>query len=563
MDPGNYSAHRFLADTYATLPRHEIARVSELLQSQLLQPININPVQPQLAESTLSIFEGSGPAETSFNEFNPLFARDRLVLNASGVVGGNETWGNELVHSGLLGRFSYSLGQFHFESKGFRENNDQEKDIYNAFIQTALSHKTSIQAELRIKDTEEGDLYLQFFPDNFSPDLRRSLESQSGRFGFHHTYSPKSDLIGSVIYQDDDAAAQLPGLDIKGVQKGYNIEIQQRYQLNRHNLTGGIGHFDSDYETTSRRTITSPPNPPREVSSTDKYDFGHTNLYLYSHINYPDPLIWTLGASLDIYYDELTDYKVTQFNPKLGMIWNLTSLTVIRAAWFRTLKRNLMSDQTIEPTQIAGFNQFYDEFNGTESWLYGIAIDQKFSQSLFGGIELVKRDLSFPFNNSNIDPINPPRDEADFDDDSVRVYIYWTSNKWITTSAEFQFEKFKTDPDYPEFYSDAQFLEVNTYRFPLGINFFLPCGFFTKLKPIYVYQEGEFGGTIPGQMVEDSESFWVVNASAGYRFPKRVGIISVEAKNILDSDFNYFELYANQPQIYPEHVVFAKVTLSF
>jgi tetratricopeptide (TPR) repeat protein len=51
-DPSNYSAHRFLADSYATLPRHEIARVSELLQSQLLQPINITPIQPQLNRST-------------------------------------------------------------------------------------------------------------------------------------------------------------------------------------------------------------------------------------------------------------------------------------------------------------------------------------------------------------------------------------------------------------------------------------------------------------------------------------------------------------------------------
>ena len=32
-DPANFSAHRFLADSYAALPRHEIARVSELLQS--------------------------------------------------------------------------------------------------------------------------------------------------------------------------------------------------------------------------------------------------------------------------------------------------------------------------------------------------------------------------------------------------------------------------------------------------------------------------------------------------------------------------------------------------
>ena len=43
-DPTNYSAHRLLADSYAALPNVESARVSELLQAQLLQPVNITPV---------------------------------------------------------------------------------------------------------------------------------------------------------------------------------------------------------------------------------------------------------------------------------------------------------------------------------------------------------------------------------------------------------------------------------------------------------------------------------------------------------------------------------------
>jgi tetratricopeptide (TPR) repeat protein len=113
-DPANFSAHRFLADSYKGLRRHEIAKVSELLQSQLLQPININPVQPQLAESNLLILEGAGPADPSFNEFNPLFARNRLALQASGVIGENDTLSDELSQSGLWKKFSNSLGQFHY-----------------------------------------------------------------------------------------------------------------------------------------------------------------------------------------------------------------------------------------------------------------------------------------------------------------------------------------------------------------------------------------------------------------------------------------------------------------
>src|SRR5690606_5324804 len=47
-DPTDHAGHRLLADVYSTLPRHEIARTSELYQAQLLQPINLVPIPPQL-----------------------------------------------------------------------------------------------------------------------------------------------------------------------------------------------------------------------------------------------------------------------------------------------------------------------------------------------------------------------------------------------------------------------------------------------------------------------------------------------------------------------------------
>ena len=78
LDPANYSAHRFLSDSYASRPRHEIAQVSELLQAQLLQPININPVQPSLNETNLKIINGFDTA--AFNEYTSLFERDRTQV---------------------------------------------------------------------------------------------------------------------------------------------------------------------------------------------------------------------------------------------------------------------------------------------------------------------------------------------------------------------------------------------------------------------------------------------------------------------------------------------------
>jgi tetratricopeptide (TPR) repeat protein len=101
-DPSNFSAHRFLADSYSVLPRHEIARVSELLQSQLLQPINITPIQPRLAESNLFLISAGGPGALSFNEFNPIFNRDQLALQVSGLLGENSTYAGEGVIAGIV-----------------------------------------------------------------------------------------------------------------------------------------------------------------------------------------------------------------------------------------------------------------------------------------------------------------------------------------------------------------------------------------------------------------------------------------------------------------------------
>ncbi|MGH8656667.1 MAG: tetratricopeptide repeat protein, partial [Gammaproteobacteria bacterium] len=82
IDPLDYSAHRLLADSYLTLPRHETARTSELLQSQLLQLLNITPVQPQLAENDLFLLGGLGPTQLSLNEFNPSFLRNPWCQNS-------------------------------------------------------------------------------------------------------------------------------------------------------------------------------------------------------------------------------------------------------------------------------------------------------------------------------------------------------------------------------------------------------------------------------------------------------------------------------------------------
>jgi tetratricopeptide (TPR) repeat protein len=547
IDPSNYSAHRFLADSYAALPRHEIARVSELLQSQLLQPINIAPVQPQLAESELRILEGAGPAEPSLNEFNPLFFRNRIALLASAIAGGNATIGDELVVSGVWGRVSYSLSQFHYETDGFRQNNDLKQDIYEAFAQVSLSHKTSVQAEFRQKDFDRGDLPLRFDPNNFNPTLRQKDDLGSIRLGLHHAFTPRSDIIASVIYRGADFDSDVfPGSRAVTDEDGYVAEVQHLFRLERFHVISGIGNFSAE-----RRDVIDFSPFPRRVREVD---VRHSNLYVYSHINYPKNVTWTIGASADFFEDGLTDRD--QFNPKLGLSWTPLPATTLRAAVSRALKRALISDQTVEPTQVAGFNQFFDDPDGTESWRYGIGIDQKFSAGVYGGVEFARREMEVPFFN----PISLEVARADWEEDLGRAYLYWTPQSWLALSAEYQYERHRRGPA-PALGVEA-IAKARTYRVPLGVSFFHSSGFRTRLKATYLDQAGRFLDP-RGQIVPGDDQFWVVDASIGYRLPKRWGLITIGVRNLINQGLNFQDTDPSNPTISPERLIFGRLTLAF
>jgi hypothetical protein len=608
-DPADFSGHRFLADSYSALPRHEIARVSELLQSQLLQPLNITPIQPQLAESNQFVISGAGPADLSFNEFNPLFNRDRVAVQASGIVGSNNTSGEEVSVAGIYKNVSVSGGLFHYDTDGFRQNSDLKDDIANLFVQAALSPDTSVQAEFRHRDVERGDLPLRFFENpfwsvdsGFLPGLRQEDKTNLTRLGFHHAFRPGSDLIGNFMYQHADRSlglttdmpagvypfgAPIPLEEVSkmsGGERSLGGELQHLFSSEYVKVTSGVGHFD----TKSNGVVTddlfddsvTPPaflfpfyallGSPADHADRNG-DVRHTNLYLYSYINYPKNVTFTVGGSVDSFKSEIVtriqglpdERDVTdknQFNPKFGITWNPVPDTTLRAAAFRTLKRLLITDQTIEPTQVAGFNQFFDDINGTEASRYGIAVDQKFSQSIYGGAEYSRRDLEVPFANF----ITGEMDTADWHEKLGRAYFYWTPQEWLALRAEYQYEVIERDIKLT-----INAKEVRTRRVPLGVNFYHPSGLSAGLQTTYYNQDGDFNTleSPPDILTHGEDQFWLTDASISYRLPKRHGSITVGAKNLFDKDFRYFDTAVGSniqnPSIQPKRFLYARTTLSF
>jgi tetratricopeptide (TPR) repeat protein len=543
-DPADFSAHRFLADSYSVLPRHEIARVSELLQAQLLQPLNITPLQPSLAESNLGILSGAGPTALSFNEFNPLFNRNRYSLQMSGIFGENGTFGDEMVAAAVNGKVTISAGQFHYETDGWRGNNDQKQDIYNIFAQIELSAKTSVQAEYRFKNWDRGDLPLRFDQENFSSTLRQEDRTDHLRFGLRHAFAPNSIFISSVAYLDGDFSLNdlFPGFRWKQNEKGYMVELQHLFRSETLNIISGTGHV-----STREEDIFEMP----DFQSRDKYNVRQTNLYIYSLIKCPVNVIWTIGGSADFYEDLSLERR--ELNPKIGLSWNILPDTTLRAAVFKTLKRPELSNQTIEPTQVAGFNQFFDDANGTKAWRYGIAIDEKFSQNVYGGLEFSGRDMKVPY--STYEGENK---EDDWEEKIGHAYLLWAPCQWLTINGAYRYEEFQRG------YAGGQegIAELKTHRIPLKISVFHPFGFSAWLQAEYIKQEGEFMTYEPGEEMSGEDDFWVFDTSIGYRFPKRLGLITIGVRNLFDQQFHYQDMDPKNPTIYPERFLFGRLTLA-
>ena len=296
------------------------------------------------------------------------------------------------------------------------------------------------------------------------------------------------------------------------------------------------------------------PFPPFVQSTVNQFndDPRHTNVYSYSSLELSN-LTLTLGASGDFYDSQLLSRN--QFNPKLGFIWNPQPATTFRIAAFRTLRRTLVASQTVEPTQIAGFNQFFADSEGEHAWRYGVAVDRKFSGRLSGGVEYSWRDLSVP-----LEIVIPSGEGSvtyfDRSEQVGRSYAYWTAHRHLAVSAEYVVERFDRNAGSS---GSENILKLRTHRVPLGIRYFHPEGWLASCKAAYVNQKGEFAALAFSPSGRDS--FWVVDAMVGYRLPKRYGRLAFEVKNLFDKRFQFQDTDPGNPVIKPGRIALVTLTV--
>lgn len=573
LDPGSSAAHRFLSNIYQGEPRLEVARVSELLQAELLQPVGLNPVQPSLAFSDLNVIGNAGPAQVGFNEFTPLFQKDGWQFAGTGMVGTQDTRAIESTATTLQGRTSISVGQYFYDSDGFRQNDHLQHKIYTAFGQVQATDNLSLQAEYRRRESNLGDRSMNFDPDAYDPNLDQSIDQDILRLGGKWTITPATSAIVSAAYSNRNERDRTGNtFDIgdgslfeqkfrdEDNATGTQLESQILSSTGPTKLVAGFGVYHVDDELQSEETDTF----FGETFQSDLFSNPHRNIdsrkaYAYSYTRWPAPVIWTAGLGVES--TDMPGRRETEVLPKLGMEYRATDWMTWRAAAFRTVKSQLVAQQTIEPTVVAGFNQLFDDINGTKADQAATGLDFRLSRDLAVGVQGIYRQLSTPIldvGSSDTDVLL-----GDADETAAQGYLYWTATDRISVSFELRGNWFRLHQNG----SDGRPQSIDALLAPLSIRYFDPSGFFAVAGVEYVNQSvSQQDGS--GGKDEDSGDAWLVDASIGYRLPGRHGIVSLEFSNLLDQKVQWqddtFRSSEQQTRRFiPERAVMARLSLDF
>lgn len=539
-DMRNFAAHRFLAEAYLAVPRYEIARVSELLQSQLLQPASAAVLSPRFGDAKIPIPHGAGPTTPSFQELNPLFSRDGHLFSIGAVAGEQATVGDEALYAYRWGSRAIQFGQFYYETDGHRPNADLRQKLYSVFYQDDLGVRTSWQLEGRTSQLDTGDVRLQFDPLAFSPNERRRTDTDSVRLGLRHTPTPDATWLASLIAVErktDLKASQIfPGLTVdiadQSAVRSESAELQYLRRYGAADFVAGVGTVrqrDSGFTSLIFTFDPFPPDPP--IEDTVRSHARHHNLYLYG--------MWRVGeatVTTALAYDDFVDdvrFSQTRYSPKLGLVVPMGTGTTLRAAAFRSVKRSIAANQTLEPTQIAGFNQLFDDANQSRSERVGIGLDQRFSRTLFAGIELTRRELLVPVlgSDNTLARYDPWHEWAH------RAYASWLVTSNLAAGVEYYYERLNREQPFG---TGSVFPVASTTRYaPLTLTYHHPAGFFISLRSTPVGQNLRFVSPADGSETSGDTHFWIADASVGWRLPRRLGSISIDVLNLFDEEFRY------------------------
>lgn len=582
--PGDYGGHRQLAESYADDPQYDAARASEVLQAQLLQPLSSTPIQPLLAETNLLVTEGSGPGALSYRNYDALFVRERPQVQVAGLGGSNSTGAGQVSMNGVENRLVYAVDYYHYETQGYRSNNDARYNIGSAYAGFQVNEDLSLMLTLGQRRENYGDITDHLFEGTRSL-LEIDNRVDTATLGGRYAPSAAFELLGAITHREQDKSddesqptffGQLTN-NIDLSDKGEQVQLQGRSILPFGKLLVGTDWSEFDRQVIARITTTDPflepyiPVGPLLINGAYRYQSS----YGYWSFEPIENLQLTAGAAYMEFDSDALSHEVDDWYPKLGVLYRIAPGFSLRAVYFESLKQPLLAEQTLEPTQLGGFNQFLDDREGTEARQYGIGFDADLGRGHHIGFELLERAPEIPLiTNTGTNIIEMKQTRA-------QLFWSWATQPWaINVSYRYDHDENDVDRINNIDFSLADVpSKLTTQRLPVELNWISGHGLMLSATATYVDQKAErpllqIDADPSGIPVADisidrnSDSFMLFDLALRYRFWEQQAELSLLCNNVADIRFRFQSgnLYDVTPRIspyLPERTIRAGIKLSF
>jgi len=594
-DYANYSAHLFLANSYSGLQdpnlinlRYETPAENEYLLANLLSPVSAGTMSPTISQQ----------------EYSPFFERNRF-----GVVSGTEylsrgAWTESGAQFGTYEHFGYDVEGFYRTDNGQRMNNDVEQRQLSAAIKYQLTPQDTVYLQVKQYEADSGDLSQYYNQANANPAARVN-EDQTPivGLGYHHEWSPgvhtlfyAARLVDSLSLTNPTAPTLLATepvstiTAVRGVSLNqqfgsdliiYSGELQQVWQIPEHNTVLGTRIQSGDFDTHNLQTGGPPPLPSGN-DAQQQFDprFNRISAYGYHQWQVSDPLQLIGGVAYDriTFPQNISTAPISgnsrtedQISPKAGLILTPLAGTTFRFAYTRALSgASLDQSYRLEPAQVAGFIQSYRSIipesvvgpvPGAKFETFGFSLEQKFPTRTYLGIsgELLNSKADQTVGTFFNQPLSTPslllsglRERLDYQEQSLLFTAsqlagrQWSFNARYRLSRAILNENFVDVPDGIAFsnFQPRQHLEAVLNQLDLLAVYNHPCGFFAEGEAHWYAQNNINDAGEPG------ETFWQLNAFAGYRFLHRKAEMTLGLLNITDQNYNLnpLNLYNELPR---------------
>jgi outer membrane receptor protein involved in Fe transport len=185
----------------------------------------------------------------------------------------------------------------------------------------------------------------------------------------------------------------------------------------------------------------------------------------------------------------------------------------------------------------------------------GVAADLAITPRSFAGIELARRRNEYRLIIAGPVPFDVL---STSDETQDRAYLYWTPTDKLSVTAEYQYDRVE-DPQGLYAFND-----MRIRRLPVELRYFGVKGLTAGVRASLVRQEGDFILFPPvGPAPQSEDTFTVVDASLGYRLPKRRGVLSLNVANLFDEDFRFQDIDPANPSFMPERTAYVRFTFAF